>query len=117
MNSNTAFPKLMARSYLSRSQPRTYRMATATKSTVAPRKTTSSICPSPSFEAISYAIRSNLRLSQSQNRMMASIANMSWPRRVPLSHGLALYAYSYLTSGRVEINSLNRCVTPTVQLS
>src|SRR5260370_172363 len=27
---------------------------------------------------------------------MASIANMSCPRRVPLSHGLALYAYSYL---------------------
>src|SRR5258708_5304764 len=32
MNSNAAFPKLMARSYLSRSQPRTWRMATPIKS-------------------------------------------------------------------------------------
>jgi hypothetical protein len=43
MNSNTAFPKLMACSYLSRSQPRTYRMATPTNSTIAMKKTTSSM--------------------------------------------------------------------------
>ncbi len=43
MNSNTAFPKLMARSYLSRSQPRTYRMATPTNSAVAARKMMSSM--------------------------------------------------------------------------
>jgi hypothetical protein len=42
---------------------------------------------------------------------------MSWPRRVPLSHGLVLYAYSYRTSGRASINWSKRCVTPTVQLS
>ena len=40
--------------------------------------------------------------------MIASIANMSGPLRVPLSHGLALQTYSYRTSGRAEINSLNR---------
>ena len=49
--------------------------------------------------------------------MIASMPSVSCAPRVRLSHGRALYAYSYLTSGRVEINSLNRCVTPTVQLS
>jgi hypothetical protein len=43
MNSNSTFPKLMARSYLSRSQPRTYRMATATNSAVAAKKMMSSM--------------------------------------------------------------------------
>ena len=43
MNSSTAFPKLMTRSYLSRSQPRTYRTATPTKSAVAAKKMMSSM--------------------------------------------------------------------------
>jgi hypothetical protein len=51
-----------------------------------------------------------------QKRRMASTANIVWPFLVPLSQGLALKAYSYLTSGRTEIKVLNRCVTPTVQL-
>jgi hypothetical protein len=45
---------------------------------------------------------------RSQNRMIESMANMSWPLRVPLSYGRALNAYSYRTSGRTEINSLKR---------
>jgi hypothetical protein len=43
MNSNTAFPRLMARSYLSRSQPRTYKMATPTNTAVAAKKMMSSM--------------------------------------------------------------------------
>jgi hypothetical protein len=43
MNNSTAFPKLMTRSYLSRSQPRTYRTATPTKSAVAAKKMMSSM--------------------------------------------------------------------------
>ncbi len=45
------------------------------------------------------------------------MANMNCPFRVPLSQGRALKAYSYRTSGRTETNSLNRWVTPTVQLA
>ncbi len=43
MNSKNAFPKLMDCSYLSRSQPRTYRMATPTNSAVAAKKMMSSM--------------------------------------------------------------------------
>ena len=53
---------------------------------------------------------------KTQNRKIASTANINWALLVPLSQGLALYAYSWRTSGRVEINSLNRCVTPIVRL-
>jgi hypothetical protein len=58
--------------------------------------------------SISCKSHSNPRSPRIQKRMIASIANMSCPRRVPLSHGLALQAYSYRSSGRVEINSLKR---------
>lgn len=72
-------------------------MATATKSTVAARKTTSSICSSSSLE---------LRPRSAQTVEHSEIKTVGLRR-----------SQTYLTSGRVEINSLNRCVTPTVQLS
>ena len=45
------------------------------------------------------------------------MANMTRSFLWPLFQGLALKACSYLTSGRTEISSLNRCVTPAVQLA
>jgi hypothetical protein len=64
----------------------------------------------PLFRAASNTLF--LKPRQSQNRMIVSTTNISCPLRVKLSYGRALNAYSYLTSGRTEISSLNRRVFP-----